>query len=228
MKKKAKTTRTRKTKRTKRKGYLGVTNISKSPWPAFVIRRLKYSQRINIGSANPLSQTVFRANSIYDPDLTGGGHQPYGHDQIATQYATYFVLKSRIKVEFAPSAYNNIARFYCRVINTSVDSGGLLPTSTPVETLLEMVDGGNIVYMGQADERVIPFNYARLSYSSKKKYKTAIEQDLGAAIGANPNVNSYFTVCAAAQDGASITNIFIRATIWYDVLFYNRLHPDGS
>jgi len=56
--------------------------------------------------AGSLSATVgslglqqFRANSLFDPDLTGTGHQPYGFDQWKTYYGTYMVTSSRISLE---------------------------------------------------------------------------------------------------------------------------------
>jgi hypothetical protein len=43
----------------------------------------------------------FRANSIYDPDLTGIGHQPRGRDQLALLYEKYCVIGSKITVRFS-------------------------------------------------------------------------------------------------------------------------------
>lgn len=38
-------------------------------------------------------QYNFRLNSLYDPNLTGTGHQPYGRDTLATLYNRYRVYK---------------------------------------------------------------------------------------------------------------------------------------
>lgn len=46
---------------------------------------------MNSGSAFEASY-VYRGNSIYDPDLTGTGHQPYGVDELYTWYNTYTVF----------------------------------------------------------------------------------------------------------------------------------------
>ena len=50
---------------------------------------------------------AFRANGLYDPDVTGTGHQPYGFDQYMVLYQRYKVLRSRITVSFAPSGDND-------------------------------------------------------------------------------------------------------------------------
>lgn len=52
----------------------------------------------------PQDLRVFRGNSLYDPDFTGVGVQPYGYDQLfPALYATYTVRASSIKVMVAPT-----------------------------------------------------------------------------------------------------------------------------
>lgn len=54
-----------------------------------------------------------RLNSIFDPNLTGGGHQPYGRDELANEWLRYKVFRVDVEVEFsAPtggSAYGVVA-----------------------------------------------------------------------------------------------------------------------
>jgi hypothetical protein len=60
---------------------------------------LRYAQTNVIDVANfGTSQQVFRANSLYDPDLTGAGHQPNGFDQLMVAYNHFTVTRSRINV----------------------------------------------------------------------------------------------------------------------------------
>jgi len=61
---------------------------------------LKYSEsfvNINppVGSTNAY---IFRANDLYDPNLTGVGHQPTGFDQMMALYQKFVVIASKIKV----------------------------------------------------------------------------------------------------------------------------------
>lgn len=41
----------------------------------------------------------FRANSLFDPNYTSSGHQPYGFDTLASQYNRYVVYKSAIRIQ---------------------------------------------------------------------------------------------------------------------------------
>lgn len=78
------------------------------PFPAQATAILRYSTvvTLNPGIATPASW-LFRANSIFDPDFTGVGHQPYGHDTYQSIYNHYAVTSSIISVQ-PSSAYNGI------------------------------------------------------------------------------------------------------------------------
>lgn len=43
----------------------------------------------------------FRANSIFDPDATGVGHQPYGRDTLAEVWQSYKVFRIDAEIEFS-------------------------------------------------------------------------------------------------------------------------------
>jgi len=72
---------------------------SMSAFPLRVRRILRYAQTNNLDVANFGSALqVFRANSLYDPDFTGSGHQPNGFDQLMVAYNHYTVTRARINV----------------------------------------------------------------------------------------------------------------------------------
>lgn len=67
------------------------------PFPAKAHHVLRYSDQITLNpSAGANSFYHFRAASIFDPDYTGVGHQPYGHDTLASIYTAYVVDKAVI------------------------------------------------------------------------------------------------------------------------------------
>lgn len=86
--------------------------LGRTLFPPILKTRLRYvSQNLTL---NPLlgspATYIFRANSIHDPNSTGGGHQPRGFDELSVFYYHYVVLGSKCTVTFAippgyPGAY---------------------------------------------------------------------------------------------------------------------------
>lgn len=92
---------------------------------------MKYAEDINVNVGGTLGNNyLFRCNSIYDPNSTGAGHQPMGHDQYSNFYKRYTVIGSKITVRFVggtvsgstvdPNAITNVG------ITTIDDTGSLI------------------------------------------------------------------------------------------------------
>lgn len=84
----------------------------KNPMVNTSLYRLSYTDSAFVSTpqvgSNYVSDYVFRGNSLYDPDYTGLGVQPYGYDQLtgpagAGLFGAYSVFASKIKVHFQPS-----------------------------------------------------------------------------------------------------------------------------
>lgn len=74
-----------------------------NPFPNSKMVRHKYVDTVtmSVAGAPGVAQLYqFRANSMYDPDYTGVGHQPMFRDEMAAQYKHYTVLRSNIIVTF--------------------------------------------------------------------------------------------------------------------------------
>lgn len=61
------------------------------PIPQRQIVKMKYAQNVNTAVTTAYNWK-FALNNIFDPDFTGTGHQPYGHDQLAALYNRYRVI----------------------------------------------------------------------------------------------------------------------------------------
>lgn len=69
--------------------------------PAWIKSTLIYYDTVTITSnAGAVAVHVFGSNCLFDPDITGTGHQPAGFDQYMALYQRYTVLKTRAKVTF--------------------------------------------------------------------------------------------------------------------------------
>ena len=181
--------------------------------------RLSYSDQLALTGAGLASWRahVYRGNSLNDPDLTGGGHQPMGHDQWAAFYRRYRVLACYI--EYTPAADTDGVVF----------STGIIPmnTSTLLSTIQQYEESaynvskafGNTnatgvtkvsVYQSTDKQRGMPYNGTRMN------------GELSALMNGNPIDQWYFHVFAHADDGSTTWTVAGTIKITYDVELYDR------
>jgi len=97
-----------------------------TPFPNTKIVRHKYVENIQFpggSSAGTPATYQYRANSMYDPNYTGVGHQPLFRDQMAAQYNYYTVISSYFKITFPPESNEK------RTFSVWVDEDGVTPTT---------------------------------------------------------------------------------------------------
>lgn len=91
----------RRTKYSKRNSSRMLKKVAPSWYPFGKSRtcKLKYSETITIDPAMGVAGTyTFSANGLYDPNISGTGHQPYGFDQLCALYNHYHVTGARMKI----------------------------------------------------------------------------------------------------------------------------------
>lgn len=80
----------------RKRGYKTNNNLgSLNPIAQRYICKMKYAQTVTTGLSGVWQLSL---NSIYDPDSTGGGHQPYGHDTFSTIYNRYRVISCSYRI----------------------------------------------------------------------------------------------------------------------------------
>jgi len=55
---------------------------------------------LNPGVGGTVANYVFSCNGLYDPNITGTGHQPLGFDQFMLMYNHYTVIGAKIRVDY--------------------------------------------------------------------------------------------------------------------------------
>lgn len=101
---------------------LGYVAPAYSPLPKMMVSRLRYMEKdiaVNPTVGGLAADYVFRLNSLFDPNLTGTGHQPVGFDQLMVLYKYYTVLRARAHVAFQNTDASNEALVCAHVNNTS-------------------------------------------------------------------------------------------------------------
>jgi len=89
--------RARKSKARASKGQaLTTVNRSLQPFPNRYVCKLKYATTV---VTDALGSYIFNLNSLFDPDRTGGGHQPYGFDNLALLYNRYRCIATGWRIQ---------------------------------------------------------------------------------------------------------------------------------
>lgn len=156
--------------------------------------KLHYSDygTVNPGVGGIASSITFNLSSIYDPNVSGAGHQPLGHDQLALLFERYQVWKVDFHIEFSVPSDTSSCRVGYRVsdASTAVSSETELIENGNAEWALLTPAGGSkdhVKFVGSVD---IPEVHG-LSY---KQYMA--NDDYGAVFGSNPTESAYFFIWA--------------------------------
>ena len=72
--------------------------LGRQPIPKQLFNRLKYAETVNVAiGVSGQGSYLYSCNGMYDPNITGTGHQPMYFDQWSAMYNHYTVLKSTMK-----------------------------------------------------------------------------------------------------------------------------------
>lgn len=114
----------------------------KRSWPKAMTATLPYCEEVTLDAgSNSYALYTFRQNSIWDPNVSGVGHQPYGFDQYGTVYQNWGVKNSRIRVWPAPYVVTDSVPGYFAVIKSQTSTGFVF---TSVAHFLEFCSDQNI------------------------------------------------------------------------------------
>jgi len=216
-------------KRYNRKKYAGKRNkatmtMVKSPGfsdQCFV--KLKYSQDIHVNDGVSTSKYyTFRGNSLYDPDLSGIGHQPLYFDQYALIYSKYRVLGAKITLR-AINGLSAVAQYLI------LEAGTEQNISNNITRLLEQSRSAIAKIVPAASQQP---TFIKKYCSTRKacgltKAQMA-DQDYGADTTASPNQLWYYNLIVASINGSSAADLYIMVSIVYYVQFFDRLIIDQS
>ncbi len=165
-------------------------------------------------SATPAAQ-VFAANSVFDPDVTGTGHQPHYFDQLAAIYTEYTVLEFRAEMSISNQS-TTIPANWVYLVSDSDSS------SASVESLTESqyATSGIIAATGSGPAsltvRTPPVSIVKLSGHGQ-----AIRNDtvLSAIVSLNPADLIYFIFKMSDTSGVSSMNCYVNFKLFFRTVF---------
>lgn len=183
------------------------TNTINGPLAMRQIVKMRYSEDVNLTASTALQNYDFRANSIYDPNLTGIGHQPLGHDNWQSFYDHYVVLGAKISVRmFHTNNTNTDSVFFSLALQ---DSANTMTSQTHIReqprTSWTMVSPPSA---GQSQKTLSKKFSAKRFFGAKS---IIVWDKLGAAFGSNPAEDALFRIFY--QNATSVNNVGVGVNV---------------
>lgn len=179
-------------------------NRALQPFAQRYIMKMKYCDSISqVGPGlGGLTQFTFNLNSIFDPNRTGIGHQPYGHDTMSAIYNRYRVIKCNYVISGLATG------------GTSGDSYGII-AALPANEVIALTGGVNEAqenpkckYVTQAPNdgsKVLRGSVYIPSLVGRTKSQYMADDRYQAAFGTSPSELAILNVFTGLLNGAGET-----------------------
>jgi hypothetical protein len=186
---------------------------------------LKYNQTYETSLLTTAgAQQIMNLNSIFDPDRTGSGHQPYGYDTLATLYNRYRPLQTRWKVTFGTSTgnYHFVVLPLNGLLVAAIADGATFNTAVEHPRSRNGIQGGggapSTVIMGEIDLAALN-GVIRTEYLADDRFE--------AQIGANP-AELMVLYTGVYNPTVSTLTAFFNIEVWYTVDLHDPIALGGS
>lgn len=189
---------------------------------------LRYSDVVVLTSTvGSVSTYSFRLNSLYDPDFTGTGHQPYYFDQFAALYQRYCVKGAKITAKFSHivNAINVTQPSGPTVVGITTDDDGAIATTitTAMEETNTTSDFLNNA-LGGNNVKTLSKTYSPMTDLGLSETNDSIVS----AVNANPTRPWFANVWMAEAGLASPTSVAVKIEIVFDAVFSEIRNIAGS
>lgn len=198
-----------------RRGARKIVNVNRAlqPFAQRYITKMKYSEAIYLSGTGPLAYR-WSLNSLYDPNFSGIGHQPYGFDQLSVLYNRYRVIACSYVISGAP-------------INNTYQRIAALPSNEQVNalTLSEMCENPKCRFITQAPSAALKLLTGKIylpSLVGRNKAQYMADDRYQAQTNASPSELALLNVFMQdMSDGASTIQTAFNITLEYTVEFFD-------
>lgn len=190
-----------------------LVNRALQPIPQRFIVKHKYADTVSTIAGSGIY--AFNLNSMWDPDRSGIGHQPYGRDTFASLYNKYRVIGCKYTVEISSNSTTIL-------VGTIVQNEQWAYTGTA--SFNELKENPRARFRTQAPggpiQRISGYaNIASVLGQTKAQYMSS--EDTSAQVANNPAENCILTIAAATtagvpQGAASVMVMLEYLVEWFD------------
>lgn len=186
---------------------------TKYPLPQGMVTKLGYSDLITTTSTTGAVQAQqFRVNSLFDPDLTNVGHQPYVFDQLSAIYSDYVVYGCKIDMRISCTGATKV------VARPTVSS--TVPTNITLEQ--ERPFSKSVIFTGSGPTKRISMYVDVAKQWGVSKKQVATDDLFAGTVSTNPTNITYLNVSVIAADQGSTVNAYIDYNLTYYCKFFKR------
>jgi len=183
--------------------------------------RLRYADYHNIAiTSGVLTKFTYAWNSTYDPNQSGGGHQPLYRDTFASIYDHYAVVRARAIIRIVNPGTTSVL---CGVV-TDDDT----TSSATFQTLMEQSHGSTqhlTPISGSKSEVIFRPTWDCVKVLGVDPYSS---QDYKAAVGSDPSELSTLVVWAIPDDGSTTVTLNCVIELVQEVLWTELTTPTSS
>lgn len=193
-----------------KKRYSTPRKSLQAPTPNTRLAKLRYTEAIDVSAISDVR--VFSANGLYDPYITGIGHQPRGFDQYMAFYQEYLVIGSKITIKGCNDTATESVVLAISVEQSSTAKStrqDYLETHDIISRVVSSRDASGIFTLSKGCALKNKFGVNNI-----KDHPQASGND-----GANPTEQQFFHVYFNASDNSTLCYMKYDVTIDYIVLF---------
>lgn len=164
----------------------------------------------------------FSANGMFDPNITGTGHQFIGFDQMMLLYEQATVIKSSITVTFNVGPGLTVQ---CGVALFPDASGLTNPQQLVENGLIKFIPitSGSSTFQNHRCHTQVTLSCDVAKYFGRPSYQGLVDDDnLYTTAAANPVEQVYYGIVAwqISPDGSTTTSIGFDVTIAFDAIYW--------
>jgi len=197
----------------------GVVALGRNAIPPIISNTMVYGERFIFSTSSGFGTYLFSCNGLYDPNVTGIGHQPHYFDQLSELYDHYRVVSSKITVTpcTSPTYDVNYGVFIDDDATPAVNLNTALERTSPRATKsVSLNDSGY-------------FQSVTMSWNAKTAFgieNIMTRENLAGNAGANPLETQNF--CVWLDNGTLSAAINFLVQIEYNCIWNERASVLGS
>lgn len=186
--------------------------------------KFTYADSFTLNPAAALAdQYIYSCNGIYDPDITGIGHQPRGFDQVMSLYDHYVVIGAKLTLyAWNPdTTYGNMTTVHIQDdATTTTDPEDIMERRNAKMKILSSRNGG-------IDNAIITYQVNPNTFLGRSK--PLADPDLKGSTAANPTEQAYFVISTfGVSNTADTGGISGRVKIEYTAVLIEPQQPTKS